>query len=176
MRVVDACAGAGGKTLHLAALMQNKGQIIAMDTELWKLAELKKRAKRAGAHIIERRHLDSTKVVKRLKETADKVLLDVPCSGMGVLRRNPGAKWKLNANFLKSVKEKQAQIINSYSQMVKKGGHLLYATCSILPSENEDQVAEFLKNHKDFELKDQRSILPQDEGFDGFFMALLERK
>lgn len=176
MRVVDACAGAGGKTLHLAALMQNKGQIIAMDTEQWKLAELKKRAKRAGAHIIERRHLDSTKVVKRLKETADKVLLDVPCSGMGVLRRNPGAKWKLNANFLQSVKEKQAEIINSYSQMVKKGGHLLYATCSILPSENEEQVTAFLKNHKDFELKDQRSILPQDEGFDGFFMALLERK
>jgi 16S rRNA (cytosine967-C5)-methyltransferase len=95
MRVIDACAGGGGKTLHLATLMENKGQIIALDTEAWKLKELKKRARRNGAHIVETRPIESTKVIKRLANSADRVLLDVPCSGLGVIRRNPDAKWKL---------------------------------------------------------------------------------
>ena len=103
-RVIDACAGGGGKTLHLAALMQNKGRIIALDTEAWKLDELKKRARRAGASdIIETRVIDSSKVIKRLENSADRVLLDVPCSGLGVLRRNPDAKWKLSPEFIEEV-------------------------------------------------------------------------
>ena len=176
MRVVDACAGAGGKTLHLAALMQNKGQIIALDTEAWKLAELKKRAKRAGAHIIERRQITSTKTIKRLKESADRLLLDVPCSGLGILRRNPDAKWKLNPNFINSVRETQQEILQKYAPIVKKGGKLVYATCSILPSENEMQIEKFLSQNADYQLIKQQTILPQNENFDGFFMALLERK
>ena len=176
MRVFDACAGAGGKTLHLAALMQNKGQIIALDNVEWKLLELKKRAKRAGAHIIERRHIDSTKVIKRLKNSADRLLLDAPCSGLGVLRRNPDAKWKLTPDFLENIKKTQREIISSYSRMVKPGGKMVYATCSILPSENKDQVDWFLGQNDEWTFVKDKSILPQDEGFDGFYMALLEKK
>jgi len=100
LRVIDACAGAGGKTLHIAALMENKGQIIAMDIYGNKLKELKRRAKRAGAHNLETREIDSTKVIKKLHNSADRVLIDAPCTGLGVLRRNPDAKWKLNTrNF-----------------------------------------------------------------------------
>lgn len=176
MRVFDACAGAGGKTLHLAALMQNKGQIIALDNVEWKLLELKKRAKRAGAHIIERRWIDSTKVIKRLKDSADRLLLDAPCSGLGVLRRNPDAKWKLTPGFLENIKKTQREIISSYSRMVKPGGKMVYATCSILPSENREQVDWFLNQNEEWTFVKDKSILPQDEGFDGFYMALLERK
>ena len=99
MRVIDACAGGGGKTLHLAALMNNKGRIIAMDTEGWKLDELKKRARRAGVGNIEPRAIESSKTIKRLENSADRLLLDVPCSGLGVIKRNPDAKWKLTPEF-----------------------------------------------------------------------------
>ncbi|NUO01804.1 MAG: RsmB/NOP family class I SAM-dependent RNA methyltransferase, partial [Saprospiraceae bacterium] len=176
MRVVDACAGGGGKTLHLAARMQNKGSIIALDTEGWKLDALRKRATRAGASIIETRHIQNNKVIKRLHGSADRVLLDVPCSGLGVLRRNPDAKWKLDPAFLDRVRQTQAGILQQYSAICKTGGKLVYATCSILPSENEAQVARFLEaNSNAFRLIAQQRILPQDDGFDGFFMALMER-
>jgi 16S rRNA (cytosine967-C5)-methyltransferase len=175
MRVIDACAGGGGKTLHLASLMQNKGRIIAMDTEGWKLEELKKRARRAGAGNIETRVIESSKTIKRLENSADRVLLDVPCSGLGVIRRNPDAKWKLSIDFIERVKELQQHILADYSTMVKKDGLLVYSTCSLLPSENEKQVTSFLETHKDsFELIDQKWMLPS-EGFDGFYMALMKR-
>lgn len=175
MRVIDACAGAGGKTLHLAALMHNRGKIISMDTEQWKLDELKKRARRAGATNIETRLIDSSKVIKRLAGTADRVLLDVPCSGIGVIKRNPDAKWKLTKGFLEEVKATQQKILSSYSAMVKPGGALVYSTCSIFPSENENQVQEFLKNSAGgFILKEEKTIFPS-EGFDGFYMALLKK-
>ena len=176
MRVIDACAGAGGKTLHLAALMNNKGRIIALDSESWKLEELRKRARRAGATNIETRTIDSSKVIKRMAGTADRLLLDVPCSGMGVLRRNPDAKWKLSIDFIEKVKMLQQKILNEYSAMLKKGGMLVYSTCSIFPSENEKQVEEFLKAKGGaFELHEQKTIYPS-EGFDGFFMARLIKK
>ena len=122
MKVVDACAGAGGKTLHLAALMENKGQIIAMDIYANKLKELKRRAKRAGAHNIEMRVIDSTKPIKKLYDKADRVLIDAPCSGLGVLRRNPDAKWKLQPEFIESIKKTQAEILENYSlvQLIKE--------------------------------------------------------
>lgn len=178
MRVVDTCAGAGGKTLHLASIMENKGQIIALDIYANKLKELKRRAKRAGAHNIEPRHIDSTKVIKKLYNQADRVLIDAPCSGLGVLRRNPDAKWKMQPEFIEKIKETQAEILNSYSRMVKSGGKLVYATCSILPSENQEQVAKFLAsdNGKEFSLVKDKKILSHQSGFDGFYMALLERK
>ncbi len=176
MRVIDACAGAGGKTLHLAAMMENKGSIIALDTEAWKLEELKRRARRNGVHIVQARPIESSKTIKRLHNSADRLLLDVPCSGLGVLRRNPDAKWKLSSEFLENVKITQASILENYSKMVKVGGQLVYATCSILPSENERQVEKFLASHPGFELLEERKISPAQDGFDGFFMALLERK
>jgi 16S rRNA (cytosine967-C5)-methyltransferase len=176
MRVIDACAGGGGKTLHLSALMQNKGRIVAMDTESWKLEELKKRARRAGAGNIETRVIESSKTIKRLENSADRLLLDVPCSGLGVIKRNPDAKWKLSPEFIEQVKETQQKIIRDYSAMLKPGGLMVYSTCSLLPSENERQVEQFLK-HSDgkFEWQEQEIILPS-QGFDGFFMARLKKK
>jgi 16S rRNA (cytosine967-C5)-methyltransferase len=176
MRVVDTCAGAGGKTLHLAALMENKGQIIAMDIYAGKLKELKRRAKRAGAHNITPRVIESSKTIKKLKESADRVLIDAPCSGLGVLKRNPDAKWKLQPEFIENIKKTQAEILESYSRILKKGGKMVYATCSILPSENEEQVAKFLKNNSDFTKVKENKVLPSKSGYDGFYMALLEKK
>lgn len=176
MRVIDACAGGGGKTLHLAALMKNKGRIISLDTEAWKLDELKKRARRAGASdTIETRVIDSSKVIKRLENSADRLLLDVPCSGLGVLKRNPDAKWKLSLDFIEKVKVTQQEILAGYSSMLKPGGVMVYSTCSILPSENEKQLESFLQaNPGKFELLDQRALLPS-EGFDGFFMGRVKK-
>ena len=171
MRVIDACAGAGGKTLALAAKMKNKGKIVSMDVEKNKLDELMRRARRAGAGIIEPRVIESSKTIKRLKDSADCLLLDVPCSGLGTMRRNPDLKWKLKESFLKEVKEKQKNILQQYSQMVKPGGKMVYATCSILPSENENQVALFLKNNPGFKLEEEHAILPSQHNSDGFYMA-----
>jgi|TARA_R100001198_G_C5239815_1_gene217221 16S rRNA (cytosine967-C5)-methyltransferase len=178
MRVVDACAGAGGKALHLASLMENKGQIIAMDIYDNKLKELKRRAKRNGAHNIEPRHIDSTKVIKKLYDKADRVLIDAPCSGLGILRRNPDAKWKLQPEFLENIKKTQQEILQQYSRMVKPAGQMVYATCSILPSENKKQVETFLTSEmgKDFTFVKDKSILSHKTGYDGFYMALLEKK
>lgn len=174
MRIIDACAGGGGKTLHLAALVQNKGRIIAMDTEAWKLDELKKRARRGGVSTVETRVIESSKTIKRLENSADVLLLDVPCSGIGVLRRNPDAKWKLTPEFIESVKTAQQDILTSYSTMVKPGGTMVYATCSVLHSENEDQVKKFLSGTTSFTLEEEKRIWPS-EGFDGFYMARLKR-
>lgn len=178
MRVIDACAGAGGKSLHLAALMENKGQLIALDVHAYKLKELKRRAKRAGAHNIETRLIDSNKVVKKLHHSADRVLLDAPCSGLGVLRRNPDAKWKLNEDFIARILKEQEYILTHYAPMVKEGGKLIYVTCSILPQENENQIAQFLSTPigKEFTLEEQKHLWPSIHGFDGFYLARLSRK
>ena len=175
MRVVDVCAGAGGKTLHLAALMKNKGQIIALDIYEWKLAELKRRAKRAGAHNIETRMIDDNKVIKRLHEKADRLLIDSPCSGLGVLKRNPDSKWKIDQDFIDRIRKEQEKILQDYAKILKKGGKMVYATCSILPSENNAQVATFLKNNEGYTLLKEEKVMPSS-GFDGFYMALIERK
>lgn len=178
MRVVDTCAGAGGKTLHMASLMENKGQLIAMDLYESKLKQLKLRAKRNGAFNIEYRIIDSTKVIKKLHEKADRVLIDAPCSGLGVLKRNPDAKWKLQPEFIDNIKKIQAEVLESYSKIVKPGGKLVYATCSILPSENQEQIKHFLTTDigKSFTFVKDSKLLASESGYDGFYMALLERK
>ena len=176
-RVVDTCAGAGGKSLHISSLMENKGQVIALDIYENKLKELKRRAKRNGVHNIETRTIDSNKVVKKLINKADKILIDAPCSGIGVLKRNPDSKWKLQPEFLESIKNTQREILDSYSRMVKPGGQMVYATCSILPSENEKQVQDFLerKSGKEFKFVKEEKVFPSESGFDGFYMALLQK-
>ena len=176
-RVVDTCAGAGGKSLHIAALMENKGQVIALDIYENKLKELKRRAKRNGAHNIETRTIDSSKVIKKLIHKADKILIDAPCSGIGVLKRNPDSKWKLQPEFLETIKNTQKEILDSYSRIVKPGGQMVYATCSILPSGNEKQVQDFLerKSGKDFKFVKEEKVFPSESGFDGFYMALLQK-
>jgi 16S rRNA (cytosine967-C5)-methyltransferase len=178
MKVVDTCAGAGGKTLHMASLMENKGLLIAMDLYESKLKQLKLRAKRNGAFNIEYRIIDSTKVIKKLYEKADRVLIDAPCSGLGVLKRNPDSKWKLQPEFIDNIRKVQAEVLENYSRIVKPGGKLVYATCSVLPSENQEQVKKFLttENGKNFTFVQDKKILASDSGFDGFYMALLERK
>lgn len=175
MYVIDACAGSGGKTLHLAALMEGKGTLIALDVEGWKLEDLKKRAKRAGAFNIDTRVIDSTKVIKRLHEHADCVLIDAPCSGLGVLRRNPDGKWSDPQPRMIELKKIQADLLKRYSLMAKIGGKVIYSTCSILPSENQDQVKAFLNKHgEQFVLEEEKSILPSS-GCDGFYMARFKR-
>jgi 16S rRNA (cytosine967-C5)-methyltransferase len=175
MRVIDACAGGGGKSLHLAALMKNKGRIVAMDVEEWKLKNLRQRFRRAGIDIIETKVIEGAKTIKRLKNTADRLLLDVPCSGLGVLKRNPDAKWKLSPESIEQVIATQREILGSYHTMVKPGGKMIYVTCSILPSENIKQVEWFLAQNQDFHLDEYQEIWPSD-GFDGFFMAILTKK
>jgi len=178
MRVIDACAGAGGKALHLAAEMDNKGQLIALDIYANKLKELKRRARRAGAFNIETRAIDSTKVIKKLHNSADRVLLDAPCTGLGVLSRNPDAKWKLQPDFVAKIQETQQTILRDYSKMVKPGGKMVYATCSILPSENQEQVKKFLKSEegKNFSIEKQQTVLSSESGYDGFYMCLMVKK
>jgi len=175
MRVIDACAGAGGKTLQLAALMENKGRIISMDVEEWKLTELKRRTRRAGVGIVETKVIEGTKTIKRLEETADRLLLDVPCSGLGVLKRNPDAKWKLDLDFIQRIQKTQAEILDYYPKMLKKGGLMVYATCSILPSENHNQVKNFLENNPNFELIEEKQVWPSQKIYDGFYMALIRK-
>lgn len=176
MRVIDACAGAGGKTLHIATLMKNKGKIIALDIHEWKLKELRTRASRCGVDVIEVKVLEGQKTIKRMEETADRVLLDVPCSGVGVLRRNSDSKWKLSLDEIDRLTQLQQEILFSYSRMVKKGGKLVYSTCSILPTENEIQVKTFLEKNPEFSLVKQLTFMPQDFNSDGFYMAQLVRK
>ncbi len=178
MKVIDTCAGAGGKTLHLASLMENKGQIIAMDIYESKLKKLKVRARRNGVHNIDTRVIDSTKVIKKLHDKADRVLIDAPCSGIGVIRRNPDSKWKLQPEFLEHIKSVQQEVLQNYSKMVKPGGQLVYATCSILPSENQQQVELFLNSDlgKMFKFVQDKKVLAHTSGFDGFYMALLEKQ
>ena len=178
MKVIDTCAGAGGKTLHLASFMKNKGQIIAMDIYESKLRKLKVRARRNKVHNIDTRVIDSTKPIKKLYGKADRVLIDAPCSGLGVLRRNHDSKWKLQPEFLDNIKKVQQDILQQYSKMVKNGGKLVYATCSVLPSENQNQIVEFLASEsgKDFKLVKDNKVLAHISGFDGFYMAQLERK
>lgn len=181
-RVIDACAGAGGKSLQLAALMKNKGKILSLDIHEWKLKELQQRARRAGVDIIETRVIDSNKVIKRLAESADRVLLDVPCSGMGVLRRNPDAKWKLTNEEVVRLRETQQSLLTQYSEMLKPGGILVYATCSMMKSENQDQVDQFIASKgSQFQVIDTLSIDPSPAApgastGDGFFACAIQKQ
>jgi len=175
-RIADACAGAGGKSLHLATLMQNKGKIVSLDIHNWKLEELKKRANRNGISIIETRCIESTKTIKRLSESFDKVLLDVPCTGLGVIRRNPDTKWKLSLQKINELIKTQKDILKCYSEMVKEGGELIYSTCSVLKIENQDQIKTFLSETKNqWSLVDEIMIWPQVNNSDGFYMCKLKK-
>ena len=171
---IDACAGAGGKTLLLGALMENKGKLVAMDVEGRKLGELKKRTQRSGLSIVETRAWEEPGVLQELEETADYLLLDVPCSGTGVIKREPDTKWKLAQEHLDRLEEVQADILHRYPTMLKPGGTLVYATCSILPMENTQQVELFLKNNPHFTLVEERTVHPAQNN-DGFYMAKLKK-
>jgi 16S rRNA (cytosine967-C5)-methyltransferase len=175
MRVADACAGAGGKTLHMAAIMQNKGKIIALDNIEKKLIELQKRAARAGASCIETRYVSTTKVIKRLESSFDRVLIDVPCSGTGIWKRNADSKWRLAPENFDNLLKTQADILSRYSKMVKSGGKLIYSTCSVFPQEGEEQIKNFINMNSEFWTLEEEKRISTEE-FDGFYMAKLIRK
>jgi 16S rRNA (cytosine967-C5)-methyltransferase len=175
MRIVDACAGEGSKTLHLAALLQNKGKIIALDTQEWRLKELRKRAIKAGADTIETRLITSAKIYKRMEGTADRLLLDLPCSGTGTLRRNPDIKWKLTPEDFDRLQRLQYELLERYSTIAKPGGRLVYSVCSIFPSEGEVHIKRFVTTHREFILQHEQRFWPDIHGTDGFYIASLER-
>lgn len=174
--VIDACAGAGGKTLHLGALMENKGTLIAMDVEGRKLGELLKRTQRSGLSIVKTRAWEEPGVLDELSNSADYLLLDVPCSGSGVIKREPDTKWKLQPEHLDRLESVQFSIIRDYSSLLKMGGIMVYATCSILPKENKRQVDAFLAHPAgaQFELLEDRTVDPSHHN-DGFYMAKLKK-
>jgi 16S rRNA (cytosine967-C5)-methyltransferase len=200
MRVVDFCAGAGGKTLALAAAMENKGQIIACDVLVGRVDRAAVRLKRAGAHNVERRGLSSERDpwVKRHAKRYDRVLVDAPCSGAGTWRRNPDAKWKLGPGDIDELVALQRRILDSACRLVKPGGRLVYATCSLLAAENQAQVAWFLDSHPEFAAIPMAeiwrdtvaargggacpadgaslSLTPARHGTDGFFVAAMLRQ
>lgn len=174
-RVIDACAGSGGKTLYLAAEMGNKGKLIALEKKESKISGLKNRLKRVGVNNTEVRWIENTKVIKRLADSADRLLLDVPCSGTGVLGRNPDIKWNLSEAALEELIRVQRDILHLYVQMLKPGGELVYSTCSIFPSEGENQIAAFLKENSSWQLLEQkRTGYPFSAG-DGFYLARLKK-
>ncbi len=191
--VVDFCAGAGGKTLMLGALMHSQGRLYAFDVSDKRLAKLKPRLARSGLSNVHPQVIAGERDprIKRLAGKIDRVLVDAPCSGLGTLRRNPDLKWRQTPQSVGELTAKQASILESAASLVKKGGRLVYATCSILPEENEAIVAAFLAAHPDFQLRDCADVLrkqhigldtgdclrlsPARHGTDGFFAAVLER-
>ena len=173
-KVLDACAGAGGKTLHLAAQMQNQGELRALDISGAKLAELERRAARAGVDV--RVALANAQSLGELRGWADVVLLDMPCSGTGTLRRQPDLKWRLSPEWLERLRVTQREILANYRELVVPDGSLVYATCSILPAENSEQIAWFVGEFPDWEVRAQRVISTAQTGYDGFYMARLARR
>jgi 16S rRNA (cytosine967-C5)-methyltransferase len=192
--VVDFCAGAGGKTLALGAAMRNTGRLYAFDVSEKRLNKLKPRLARSGlsnVHPVVIAHENDGKV-KRLAGKIDRVLVDAPCSGLGTLRRNPDMKWRQTPQSVNELRAKQSSILSSAARLVKPGGRLVYATCSLLEEENEAVVSQFMNDHGDFalvpmkdvleeqkialEMGDYLKLLPQVHGTDGFFAAVLERK
>jgi 16S rRNA (cytosine967-C5)-methyltransferase len=177
MRVADLCAGAGGKTLALVMTMQNRGQLIACDISAARLDGAVRRLRRAGAHNVERHLLEpGDKWIKRRAKTFDRVLVDAPCTGTGTWRRNPDARLRLTEADLAELLPKQAQILDQAASLVRTGGRLVYATCSLLAEENETQVTAFLARHPGFiVVGDFLSLSPARRGTDGFFAAVLKR-
>lgn len=190
--VVDFCAGSGGKTLVLGALMQSAGRLYAFDVSEKRLSRLKPRLKRSGLSNITPQWISSEhdNRIKRLAGKINRVLVDAPCSGLGTLRRNPDLKLRQNPASIAELTLKQTSILAAASTLVKPGGRLVYATCSVLPEENEDIVAAFLERHPRFSLKNAATVLseqkipldtgeflrlnPADQATDGFFAAVLE--
>lgn len=175
MNFIDACAGAGGKSLLAAQIMNNKGRILALDIFQNKLQQLESRALKSGVKNITTAYAN-TETFDEFVEWADVVLVDAPCSGSGVIKRNPENKWQLEKERVNDITIKQSQILNQNSKLVKSGGYLVYATCSILKQENENVVEAFLEENKNYVLETSQTLLPGvNTTFDGFYMAKLKR-
>jgi 16S rRNA (cytosine967-C5)-methyltransferase len=196
-KVIDACAGAGGKTLQVAAQMKNRGELFALDVDARRLEDLKLRARRAGVHNV-RIHAIAPEgeaalaSIAQWKDGAERVLVDAPCSGTGTFRRKPDARYRLDEALLADHVRRQDELIERFSTLVKPGGRLIYGTCSMLKEENEDVVARFLGKHAEFTVLPPEKwlgeagpnvtrggflrLFPHTHGTDGFFGAVLERR
>ena len=174
--VIDCCAAPGGKTTHIAELMQNHGRIVAADIYDTKLAHVKQNADRLGITIIEPTLTDARELGDKFPAQADKVLVDAPCSGLGVLRRKADMRWKKNPAELDALPALQEEILSSAARTLKRGGTLLYSTCTILRRENQSVVEKFLSTHADFDLVETKIFLPHVTKTDGFFAAKMFRR
>ncbi len=193
-RILDACAGVGGKTTHLAQLMRNTGRLYALDLYPWRLKRLEENARRLGVTNIEVFTADATRAIELLGgKFFDRILIDAPCTGTGVIRRHPDIKWARQPEDLVRVPEKQLALLDSLAPLLKSGGIMVYATCSLEPEENEEVIRAFLERHPEFEVEDARLALPAEahelvaedgfmrtyphrHGLDGFFGARLRKK
>ena len=193
-KILDLCSAPGGKSTHMAQLMENKGEILSFDIHEHKLALINKNSKRLGIDIIKTRLKDSTVFDEEYKDYADKVLLDAPCSGLGLIRKKPEIRWTVTQNDIIELQKIQIHLINNASNYVKKGGTLVYSTCTISQEENEDIIQYFLYRNENFKLESICKYLPDDmkkddtcskgyiklfpntHGLDGFFIAKLLRK
>lgn len=192
-KLLDVCAGAGGKTLEFAALMKNRGEIFATDINSYRLEELRKRTKRAGAQNVRVQEIQSIEdLTDKYSNFFDIVFVDAPCSGLGTIRRNPGMKWMVTEQTVNEVSDKQKSILHSSAQLVKPGGKIVYATCTLLKQENEDVIEDFIVQHPEFKLVEANGLvnkwnnglittgtffklLPHINGTDAFFCAVLEK-
>ncbi len=174
--IIDVCAAPGGKTLALVEKMNSKGKVLAQDIYKRKVDIINEEAKRLGLENIETRSWDGTRLDSNLVEKADKVLVDAPCSGLGVLRRKPEIRYKKNTNEMKNLPHLQLEILSVASKYVKRGGELTYSTCTINPHENERVVVDFLKKNSNFEKVIEKQYLPNVDGVDGFYICKLKRK
>jgi len=189
--VLDLCAGTGGKATHLAALMDNRGSITAVDISIRKLEALRKNARRLGVTIVDTQAGDARqKPGEAFHETFDKILVDAPCSGLGTLRRNPEIKWRSSPEDVTKCAALQKAILDNAAPYLKKGGSLIYSTCTIMPEENEEVIEEFISLHRNFicisppdtidsRVIDERGYFqayPHRHGTDGFFGAVLRKK
>ena len=175
-KVLDICAGSGGKALHLATCMLNKGTLIATDLRIKKLDQLKIRAKRNGVQII--KTVQNQSLSENKHQSFDVVLVDAPCSGTGTIRRRPEIKWQLSETALSQFQDQQSELLQNSALFTKPMGKLVYVTCSILKEENQDQISSFLTSPmgQNFDLEKENSLLSHQTGFDGFYMACLKRK
>ncbi|MBR3747002.1 MAG: 16S rRNA (cytosine(967)-C(5))-methyltransferase RsmB [Selenomonadaceae bacterium] len=173
--VIDCCAAPGGKSTHMAELMQNRGRIVAADIYETKIEHIKQNAERLGIKIIEPLLIDARELGKKFPAQVDKVLVDAPCSGLGVLRRKADMRWK-NLAEIDALPTLQTEILSSAAETLKHGGILVYSTCTILKCENQSVVENFLSTHKDFELVETKIFLPHVTNTDGFFAAKMIRR
>jgi 16S rRNA (cytosine967-C5)-methyltransferase len=191
-KVIDACAGGGGKSLAMAAMMKNRGEIFSLDIHNFRLDELRKRIKRAGTDTIRVKTVLEDESPAEFHNEADYVLVDAPCSGTGTIRRNPGMKWTVTPLMVEELRHKQEKILTNYARCVKVNGTIVYATCSLMKEENEEVVESFLTANPDFVLRNPAEVLsryhldslvnnryfqllPQQHGTDGFFAAIMRR-
>lgn len=187
--ILDACSAPGGKATHIAARMKNKGRILALDLHAHKLRKIQNNCNRLGIKIVETKCMDALQIGTEFKEVADRVLVDAPCSGLGVLRKKPDSRWRKQESMIGELSALQLKILSSAAQAVKKGGILVYSTCTVDPEENNHVVEKFLVLHPQFILDSASDLLPlkkkqgdmlqfwpQEDGIDGFFIARMIRK